>query len=1515
MAHKGRKTLKKKLKRKMPSQQFFKMIHNMLMEKERRNILKRYPKRDSIGRRLWKMAKPRNPTNLQMRTISNKRSKKQKCDEDEYVVVRTPEKQSSPKRRKNKAKKNVARKLPFDEEVISGCLELSRSVWPSFPKGKRRMTTLRRIDFHVLISPISFPMPIWKKQSKRSSRKKSMTRWTMIALSYECIEETLSLVEIHPNDIDKKKMVPKLSLMHSNQKITDGSNEHLKKAKKIRRQDASVQTKDLHTEEKKVMNNLTLQLNYQREHNLPSLADVPLHKEDILMKSVTNIRPEQSIKKATKGVAKLIKEMEKLNINRRVTTLGKAKKKLIIAKVNLDPETIKEWELLMENDLPHRSYSNEENTESKWKGEREIFQSRIELFINRMHLLQGNRKFKQWKGSVVDSVVGQCFHECCCKISGGCKRKFESLAYFIEEPQEINNLVGDGQRPIQNGNDDAKNSLGSVSLQENLEHEKDAKRKNKKTGIMEDEKVDWESLRKVYTRERCRDTIHMDTVDWNAVRISDQQVLADTIMKRGQHNGLARKILKFLNDEAKQNGTVDLEWLRDAPSDLVKRYLLEIEGIGLKSAECVRLLGLKHSAFPVDTNVGRIAVRLGWVPLESLPDGVQLHQLFQYPSMDSIQKYLWPRLCKLPQETLYELHYQMITFGKVFCTKVIPNCNACPMKSECKYFASAYVSSKVLLEGPEEKTQEFQESQESQEFQESQESQTSYCHDNDAKMTSKINSIEECVSTECSNQTNCCEPIVEFPSSPAREIPELPDIEDTPCRSSCRSNAAIPGINIDIDALKKNVVDVFKKIGTILNGSDDEISKALAVMTQENACIPMKLPRKTKYYDRLRTEHVVYVLPDKHELLNDFERRECDDPSPYLLALWQPGETSNSFMPPKKKCDSDGTNLCLIKTCSYCWNIREESSNTCRGTILIPCRTAMQGGFPLNGTYFQTNEETVMENSQEPDQVSGLVVQETSVKLKPPLKFYVRRKCTKRLNNLQNVDDSTTSPQKIKISELVGSDFNIDNTSKVESVKKSEEPENFKVDLQSLHSTQGKRNSKEELEEKNAKSTILQDDSQSVNGEGKENCSEKIPKKQKQRYHRPKILEDGKKPRDPTNLRMRTVSKKRSKKEKDHKEEEIIFEVRTPEKQSFPKRRKSKANKNVARVLKLDEEISSACLCLELSRSSIPNFPKGKRRMTSLRRTDFHVLILPSFPMPIWKKHSKRSTRKKNVIRWTRIALSLECLEETLLLVEIHPSEKDIKRITPQLNLMHSNQKISVAPRLSNLVANSAHHNSPRNSIHTKRMNKRKTLYKPSLKPNTPPFASAGLNKSKINGQDSSHCPFPALERSPEYFVFSFYGEEDDEFVDPPNLKIGRNSKAFTKYKVKESDSIEKACLARNPTKKQLKSHLSVKINKEKEGEEDDDECIAEKKYQKQVSSGRKSSAGTRRSTSRSESKQAVLESFAVMKRSVDPKKDFRESMVEMIEENNIRASKDLEDLLACYLSLNPKEYHDLIIQ
>ncbi|KAD3338118.1 hypothetical protein R6Q59_027162 [Mikania micrantha] len=61
-------------------------------------------------------------------------------------------------------------------------------------------------------------------------------------------------------------------------------------------------------------------------------------------------------------------------------------------------------------------------------------------------------------------------------------------------------------------------------------------------------------------------------------------------------------------------------------------------------------------------------------------------------------------------------------------------------------------------------------------------------------------------------------------------------------------------------------------------------------------------------------------------------------------------------------------------------------------------------------------------------------------------------------------------------------------------------------------------------------------------------------------------------------------------------------------------------------------------------------------------------------------------------------------------------------------------------------------------------------------------------------------------------------------------------------------------------------------------------------------------------------SRRSLSESMAVVKTSVDPGRDFRESMVEMITVSKMKSSKDLEDLLACYLALNSDEYHELII-
>ncbi|XP_051151614.1 transcription repressor OFP2-like [Andrographis paniculata] len=58
-----------------------------------------------------------------------------------------------------------------------------------------------------------------------------------------------------------------------------------------------------------------------------------------------------------------------------------------------------------------------------------------------------------------------------------------------------------------------------------------------------------------------------------------------------------------------------------------------------------------------------------------------------------------------------------------------------------------------------------------------------------------------------------------------------------------------------------------------------------------------------------------------------------------------------------------------------------------------------------------------------------------------------------------------------------------------------------------------------------------------------------------------------------------------------------------------------------------------------------------------------------------------------------------------------------------------------------------------------------------------------------------------------------------------------------------------------------------------------------------------------------------LKESYAVEKRSVDPRSDFRASMVEMImEKQMVGAGDELERLLLCFLSLNSPSYHAIII-
>ncbi|XP_020243743.1 transcription repressor OFP4-like [Asparagus officinalis] len=87
--------------------------------------------------------------------------------------------------------------------------------------------------------------------------------------------------------------------------------------------------------------------------------------------------------------------------------------------------------------------------------------------------------------------------------------------------------------------------------------------------------------------------------------------------------------------------------------------------------------------------------------------------------------------------------------------------------------------------------------------------------------------------------------------------------------------------------------------------------------------------------------------------------------------------------------------------------------------------------------------------------------------------------------------------------------------------------------------------------------------------------------------------------------------------------------------------------------------------------------------------------------------------------------------------------------------------------------------------------------------------------------------------------------------------------------------------------------------------------CSPKKVHEKPISSPRLFKRHKDGDTENSE----VLQGFAMVKSSSEPQKEFRESMMEMIKENGLVTVKDLEELLECYLCLNSKEYHSVIVE
>jgi endonuclease-3 len=145
---------------------------------------------------------------------------------------------------------------------------------------------------------------------------------------------------------------------------------------------------------------------------------------------------------------------------------------------------------------------------------------------------------------------------------------------------------------------------------------------------------------------------------------------ADEIEKAIRQGGISRikaerieNLLELLEGEF---GSYSLEAIRDMEPHEALRYLLELPGVGRKTAAVLLLFQLGYPFFPVDTHVSRVGKRLGILPAESTFQGA--HDI-----MDA----------SVPDDIKYRLHINLVEHGRQVCKARNPQCGACCLKGMC----------------------------------------------------------------------------------------------------------------------------------------------------------------------------------------------------------------------------------------------------------------------------------------------------------------------------------------------------------------------------------------------------------------------------------------------------------------------------------------------------------------------------------------------------------------------------------------------------------------------------------------------------------------------------------------------------------------------------------------------------------------------------------------------------------------------------------------------------------------
>jgi len=108
------------------------------------------------------------------------------------------------------------------------------------------------------------------------------------------------------------------------------------------------------------------------------------------------------------------------------------------------------------------------------------------------------------------------------------------------------------------------------------------------------------------------------------------------------------------------------------PSDIDE--LVEIPGVGRKTANCVLVYAFEKPAIPVDTHVHRISNRLGLVSTK-MPEETEME----------LRK-------TIPKKFWLDINNTFVMYGQNICKPISPMCDVCKIRNTCNYFKTKSAS-------------------------------------------------------------------------------------------------------------------------------------------------------------------------------------------------------------------------------------------------------------------------------------------------------------------------------------------------------------------------------------------------------------------------------------------------------------------------------------------------------------------------------------------------------------------------------------------------------------------------------------------------------------------------------------------------------------------------------------------------------------------------------------------------------------------------------------------------------